>query len=202
MKHALTFLILFVPFLSYSQVIDFDNFSEDRMNAVMFDEMNKYVKSIHNGDSLIWSSVVQNEVMSDNYNFLKRNSSQPLSKLHNPKWLSRDWNEVPDTIRTKIITEMVTKYPQSEFLKKKEFKGFGGYLAFTYTEILHSIRFSGNYPTITYQEIARGAIKGWNNSPPHAMYMNANYKNGVIVGVTTIFDKLRKTIIISFVHVS
>ena len=123
-------------------------------------------------------------------------------KLHNPKWLGRPWNDLPDTIRTKIIDEMKTRYPQSGFLKKNKLENYEGYSAFTYTEILHSITFSGSYPSITYQEIARRAIKGWNNSPPHALYMNANYKNAVIVGVATVFDKKSKTIIISFVHVS
>jgi hypothetical protein len=172
------------------------------MNEVMFSEMNNYVKKIHHGDSLIWSSVVQKEVMSDNYNFIKSNSGQNLMKLHNPKWLGRDWNDLPDTIRTKIITEMKTKYPQSEFLKANKLENYDVYSAFTYTEILHSITFSGNYPAITYQQIARTSITDWNNSPPHAMYMNANYKNVVIVGVATYYNKKTRTIFISFVHVS
>ncbi len=202
MKQYLTFLLIIFSSVVESQIIDFNSFSEERMNEVMFNEMNKYVKSIHNEDSLIWSSVVQQDVMADNYNFIRSNSSNNLMKLHNPKWLGRDWNDLPDTVRTKIITEMEIKFPQSEFLKKNKLENYEGYSAFTYTEILHSITFSGSYPSITYQEIARRAIKGWNNSPPHALYMNANYKNGVIVGVATVFDKKSKTIIISFVHVS
>lgn len=202
MKQYLTFLVILFSSVANAQIIDFNNFSEKRMNEVMFDEMNKYVKSIHNGDSVIWSAVVQQDVMADNYNFIRSNSSNNLMKLHNPKWLGRDWNDLPDTVRTKIITEMEIKFPQSEFLKKNKLENYEGYSAFTYTEILHSITFSGSYPSITYQEIARGAIKGWNNSPPHALYMNANYKNGVIVGVATVFDKKKRTIIISFVHVS
>lgn len=202
MKQYLIFLLIFFSSVIEAQIIDFNSFSEERMNEVMFDEMNKYVKSIHKGDSLIWSSVVQKDVMSDNYNFIKNNSGQNLMKLHNPKWLGKDWNDLPDTIRTKIIIEMKSKYPRSEFLNSKKLNGFDDYSAFTYTEILHSITFSGHYPTITYQDIARGAIKGWNNSPPHALYMNANYKNKALVGVATYFDKRKKTIIISFVHVS
>ena len=202
MKQLLTFFLMLFSLATEAQVIDFNNFSEEKMNEVMFDEMNNYVKKIHKGDSLIWSSVVQKDVMSDNYNFMKSNSSQNLMKLHNPKWLGRAWNDLPDTIRTKIITEMKTKYPQSEFLKVNKLANYEDYSAFTYTEILHSITFSGGYPAITYQEIARGAIKGWNNSPPQAAYMNANYKNIVIVGVATFFNMKRRTIIISFVHVS
>ena len=202
MKQLLTFFLMLLSLESEAQVIDFDNFSEEKMNEVMFMEMNNYVKKIHKGDSLIWSSVVQKDVMSDNYNFMKSNSSQNLMKLHNPRWLGRPWNDLPDTIRTKIITEMKTKYPQSEFLKGNKLENYEDYAAFTYTEILHSITFSGGYPAITYQEIARGAINGWNNSPPHATYMNANYKNIVIVGVATFFNLKRRTIIISFVHVS
>lgn len=202
MKAIVITIILLSSLIANAQIVDFDNFSEERMNRVMFDEMNKYVKRLHHGDSIIWSSVVQEDVMSDNYNFMKNNSGQNLMKLHNPKWLGRGWNDLPDTIRTKTITEMKTKYPQSEFLKANKLENFDVYSAFTYTEILHSITFSGSYPAITYQEIAIGAIRGWNNSPPHALYMNANYKNAVITGVATFFDRKRKTIIISFVHVS
>ena len=202
MKRLLLLLYLLSAIISNAQVIDFNNFDESLMNQVMFDEMNKYVKKIHNGDSLIWSSVVQKDVMSDNYNFMKSNSSLHLMKLHNPKWLGRGWNDLPDTIRVKIIEEMTTKYPQSEFLKANKLENFDVYSAFSYTEILHSISYSGNNPQITYQDVAKGAIKAWNNSPPHAMYMNANYKNAVITGVATFFDRKRKTITISFVHVS
>jgi len=202
MKQLLTYVLILFSLATEAQVIDFNSFSEETMNEVMFSEMNGYVKKIHKGDSLIWSSVVQKYVMSDNYYFMKSNSGQNLMRLHNFKWLGRDWNDLPDTIRTKIITEMKTNYPHSEFLKVKKLENYEEYSAFTYTEILHSITFSGSFPAITYQEIARGAIKGWNNSPPHALYMNANYKNAVIVGVATFFDKKRKTIVISFVHVS
>jgi hypothetical protein len=202
MKAIVITIIFLSSLIANAQIVDFDNFSEERMNRVMFEEMNKYVKRIHHGDSLIWSAVVQKDVMTDNYNFMKTNSGKDLMKLHNPKWLGRNWNDLPDTIRTKIISEMNTTYRQSDFLKANKLENSEDYSAFTYTEILHSITFSGSYPAITYQEIARGAIKGWNNSPPHALYMNANYKNAVITGVATFFDKKKKTITISFVHVS
>ena len=136
MKQSLTFILILFSLATEAQVIDFNNFSEERMNEVMFSEMNSYVKKIHNGDSLIWSSVVQKDVMSDNYNFIKSNSGQNLMKLHNPKWLGRDWNDLPDTIRVKIINEMTIKYPQSEFLKAKKLEIGEGYLPMTYTEIL------------------------------------------------------------------
>jgi len=202
MKRLLILIYLLSAINSYAQVINFNNFDEAIMNRVMFDEMNKYVKKIHNGDSLIWSTVVQKDVMKDNYNFMKTNSGKDLMKLHNPKWLGRGWNELPDTIRVKIIEEMTTKYPQSEFLRANKLENFDVYTAFTYTEILHCIIYGGSYPQTTYQDVAKGAIKAWNNSPPHALYMNANYKNAVITGVATFFDRKRRTIYISFVHVS
>lgn len=202
MKRLLLLLYLLSAIISNAQVIDFNNFDESLMNQVMFDEMNSYVKRIHKGDSLIWSAVIQKDVMTDNYNFMKNNSGRDLMKLHNPKWLGRGWNDLPDTIRVKIIEEMTTKYPQSEFLKANKLENFDVYSAFSYTEILHSISYSGNNTQITYQDVAKGAIKAWNNSPPHAMYMNANYKNAVITGVATFFDKKRKITFISFVHVS
>lgn len=202
MRRLLILIFLISSIISNAQVIDFNSFSEERMNEVLFTEMNKYVKSIHKGDSIIWSSVVQKDVMSDNYNFIKMNSGKNLIKLHNPRWLGRPWNDLPDTIRTKIIDEMNTRYPQSEFLRVKKLENFDVYIAFTYTEILHSRTFWGNFPNLTYQYIAKVAIKAWNNSPPLALYMNANYKNAVIVGVATYYDKRTKTIFLSFVHVS
>lgn len=201
MKAIVITIILLSSLIANAQIVDFDNFSEERMNRVMFDEMNKYVKRIHHGDSLIWSSVVQQDIMTDNYNFIRNNKYQALQKLHNQKWLGRPWNDLPDTIRVKIIEEM-SKYPDSTFIKNKYFKEYKTYLEFTYTEILRLIRYGSPYPTVTYQDIARQCITDWNQSPPHAMYMNANYKNAVIVGVATYFNKKGRTIFISFVHVS
>lgn len=202
MKHIIIIITLLSSIVSNAQIVDFNNFSEETMNMVMFDEMNKYVKRIHHGDSLIWSTVVQQDVMTDNYNYLRNNSYLPLQKLHNPKWLTRPWNDLPDTIKVKIIDDMSSKYPDSTFIKSKYYKEYKTYLAFTYTEILRLIRYGSPYPTVTYQDIARQCITDWNQSPPHAMYMNANYKNAVIVGVATYFNKKGRTIFISFVHVS
>jgi hypothetical protein len=201
MKGIIITIILLSSLIANAQIIDFNNFSEERMNQVMFDEMNKYVKRLHHGDSLIWSAVVQQDIMNDNYNFIRNNRYLPLQKLHNQKWLGRPWNDLPDTIRAKIIDEM-SKYPDSTFIKRKYFKEYKTYLAFTYTEILKSFTYGSPYPTLSYQDIAQRCITDWNQSPAHATYMNANYKNVVIVGVATYFNKKGRTIFISFVHVS
>ena len=58
------------------------------------------------------------------------------------------------------------------------------------------------FPGMTYQDIAIQFIDGWNTSPPHAGLMNANYMSKVIVGVTTYYHILSRTVFISFVHVS
>lgn len=186
MKWLFSILFLVYSLLINAQVIDINNFSEDTMNQVMFDEMNKYVKKIHNGDSLIWSNVIQKDIMTDNYNFIKNNNNKlPFQKLHNPKWLGRPWNDLPDTIKIKIINTLPKEYA-----------------IFTYTEILAGKSFTiqdGNY---TYQKIAQECIINWNKSPGHALYMNANYENKVIVGVTSYYDKKRRMVYISFVYVS
>jgi len=144
---------------------------------------------------------VQQDVMTDNYNFMKNNRYLPLQKLHNQKWLGRPWNDLPDTIRVKIIDEM-SKYPDSTFIKNKYFKKYKIYLAFTYTEILKCFYYGSPYPTVSYQDVARRCITDWNYSPPHATYMNANYMNKVLVGVTTYFNKKTRKLFVSFVHVS
>jgi hypothetical protein len=181
--------------------VDFDGFSEKRMNETMFDQMNKYVKSLHCGDSLIWSSVVQKDIMTDNYNFIKNNDSLLIHFLHNPKWLGKGFNDLPDTIKTKIVNEM-SKYPDLAFLKANQLKNTLIYLSFSYTEILGSITFSNEKASFTYESLACMLIREWNESPSHAMYMNADYKNKVIVGVISYYNKEKKTIFVSFVYVS
>lgn len=175
------------------QPIDFNDFNEKKMNEVMFDQMNKYVKAVHCGDSLIWSSVVQKDVMTDNYNFIKNNDTLPLAQLHNQKWLGRDFNDLPDTIKTKIINEIL-KSPNSIFLDSNRY--------FTYTEILGCISLVNNKYSFTYEGIAYMLIREWNNSPSHTININANYKNKVIVGVTSYYNKKRRILFVSFVHIS
>lgn len=200
-----------------AQVIDFDNFDEKIMNCVTFTKMNNYVKQLYDGDSLILSSVIQKDIMSDNYNFIKNNANiLPLEKLHNPNWIGRECNDLPDTIRSKIINEMLLKYSYSDFLKNKRKpksiedistkypdlkKGSNNYIRFTYTEILGSVTFSFN-TTWTYKEICDIIINEWKRSPPHREWMDVNYNNGVIVGVATYYNKKRRTVYVSFVHVS
>jgi hypothetical protein len=175
------------------QPIQFNNFNEKKMNEAMFDQMNKYVKALHCGDSLIWSPAVQKDVMTDNYNFIKNNDTLPLTQLHNQKWIGRDFNDLPDTIKTKIINEML-KSPNSAFLDSNRY--------FTYTEILGCISLINDKYSFTYEGLACTLIKAWNDSPSHTININANYKNKVIVGVTSYYNKKRRTLFVSFVHIS
>ena len=52
MRNLLFVISLLSPFTLLSQTIDWHNFSEETMNAVMFKEMNKYVKSLERRDSV------------------------------------------------------------------------------------------------------------------------------------------------------
>lgn len=195
-------LIILCPLLSISitaQVIDWENFSEERMSAVMFEEMNSYVKKIHDGDSLILSNVIQNQIMPRNYNLIKNNHTLPLHLLHNMEWKIPDMgNDLHDTLRTKIIEENANP----KLLERKWMPDFKCYGLFCYTEILESVFYKGYETGHTYQDVAIHFIDGWNLSPPHAAWMNANYDSKVIVGVTTYFDNKTRTIFISFVHLS
>ena len=181
--------ILFIVFLLFSiiinaQVIDCNNFSEERMNSVMFSEMNKYVKETHNGDSLIWSNAVQKDIMTDNYNFIKNNPSYGLQ--HNPKWI-RDGKyakTIPDTIIIKIIEETSLTFQN-----------------YMYSEILGAFTIINSQAAFTYEFVVQEIMRGWYQSPSHAANMNADYKNQVVVGVCSYFDKKRRIIYISFVHI-
>lgn len=163
----------------------------------MFHEMNHYVKLTHGGDSLIWSGVVQSDIMSRNYNLIKTNHHRPLATIHNPEWINDDVNSLPDTLKNKIIQENAN--PQ--FLESIFLKCCDVYAQMSYMEILQSSSYPST-PQITYQEIARGFISNWNSSPAHAGYMNANYRSKVLCGVSTFYNISTRTIFISFVYVS
>ena len=183
MKKILFIIFSFLSIGAYAQIIDFDNFNETLMNQIMFDEMNKRTKQLHNGDSLIWSSVIQEDIMTDNYNYIKIHALQ-----HNPKWIQVD---LPDSIKVKINNEIL-KYSNFKFLTTR----------YTYSEIIGNVTFWGYDSSFTYQRIATEIINGWKNSPPHKSRMDANYMNKVLVGVITYYDKKRRTVYVSFVHIS
>ena len=193
MKKRLIILFILISIGANAQLIDWNNFDEQTMNDVMFVTMNTYVKKIHNGDSLILSSVIQKDIMADNYNFFKSNKSL---LIHNPKWSNRLYNDLPDTIRIKIINENINpKYLKSKWMEKYKY-----YYPFSYTEIIEKCIFD-NINSYTYQWIAQYFIDGWNKSPAHAMLMNGDYQNEVIVGVATYYNKNERAIYISFVYV-
>ena len=192
-------LLLFTSFV-YSQVIDWDNIDERKMDTVMFNMMNNYVRSEKNGDSLIWSPVIQKEVMPRNYTYIKEHIGIPLNSLyqyHNTEWVNNRGNDLPKDIREKIIEENINPV----YLSNESLKGFPGvYGLFEYSEILICIK--GTQEGETYQNLAMFCIESWNSSPQHATIMNANYKNKVIVGVITLYDKKNSCMFISFVFVS
>jgi len=238
MNKILLVTCLLFPSLLDAQVIDWSNFSEERMSLVMFEEMNKYVKSLsrldsvrvnlenpdskfrsrnwcdlyktdkelifegakwRTGDSLILSAVIQDQIMSRNYNLIRNNHTLDLHSLHNMEWkIPGMGNDLNDTLRTKIIEENANP----KLLQGKWMADFKCYGLLCYTEILESVCYRGYETGHTYQDVAIHFIDGWNLSPPHAALMNANYNNKVIVGVTTYFHKETKTIFISFVFVS
>lgn len=163
----------------------------------MFDEMNHYVKLSHNGDSLILSQVVQEDIMSSNYDLIKKYHHLPIRSLHNQKWINDNTNELPDSLMNKIILEKAN--PELiEYIYMKEWDIYAG---LSYMEILQSSSYPSNFQ-ITYQEVAEEFIRNWNSSPAHAGYMNANYRSKVLVGVSTIYILETRKIFISFVYIS
>ena len=196
-RNILFVISLLSPVTLLSQIIDLNNFDEDNMNKVMFSEMNEYVKITHNGDSLIHSEVIQTNIMPRNYNLIKTNHHLPLRSLHNQEWINERTNELPDTLKKKIIDENANpKLLESIFLKD-----FNVFAQLFYIEILQSSSYLYN-DHVSYEEVAKQFIRNWNTSPPHAAIMNANYRSKVIVGVTTFYDLSTRTVFISFVYVS
>ena len=199
MKNLFLSPLIFLSLVANCQIIEWDNFSEEKMSEVMFVEMNAYVKWIHNGDSLILSKVIQEQIIPRNYALIKKNKSGPLEKSHNMEWFTPGrGNDLPDTLRSKIIKENANPLQ----LKSKLMEKFNCYGLFCYSEILESITYRGFESGQTYQSVAIKFIRGWRDSPAHRGWMEANYHNKVIVGVTTFYDTQTRTIFISFVHVS
>lgn len=188
----------FLPVIVTAQIIDWNIFSEEKMNEVMFEEMNQYVKLTHHGDSLIWSGVVQSDIMSRNYNLIRKYHRLHLHSLHNQEWINDDTNSLPDSIKNKIILENAN--PQ--FLEGLFLECCDTYGQMSYMEILQSSSYMRFYEEQNYRDVARDFIRGWNSSLVHAGYMNANYRSKVLVGVTTVFIRETRTIFISFVYIS
>jgi len=197
MKFFFHIAFVFLNTSVIAQTIDWNTFSEEHMNQSMFSEMNKYVKRTHGGDSLILSEVVQENIMPRNYNLIRNQKHQALRSLHNQEWINEDVNALPDSLMNKIIEENANP----KLLESIYLEDFNVYVKLSYMEILQSSSYPNNN-LISYQEVAKEFIKNWNNSPPHAGYMNANYRSKVIVGVTTYYHKVSRTIFISFVYVS
>jgi hypothetical protein len=102
-----------------------------------------------------------------------------------------------DTIKSKIINELSSKYGNSAFLQHKCQNN--DTLEFIYSDILAECSIPSE---CTYQKLANHIINLWKGSPRHAWIMNLNYDNKVIVGVTSYYDKKRKMVFVSFVHIS
>lgn len=198
MRNILLVLFPLLTMTINAQPIDWNHFSETTMNEVMFEEMNTYVKLTHGGDSLIWSGVVQEDVMSRNYDLIKKHHRLPLHSLHNQEWINDDINSLPDSIKNKIIHENAN--PQ--YLGSLYLECCDTYAQMSYMEIFQSSSYLRVYEQQNYRDVARSFIRGWNSSSAHAGYMNANYQSKVLVGVTTIYIRETRTIFISFVYIS
>ena len=117
MKKFLILLFHFISVTINAQPIDWNHFSEEKMNQIMFDEMNLYGKRSQGVDSLIWSGVVQEDIMSRNYDLIKKHHRLPLRSLHNQEWINVNTNSLPDTIKNKIIHENANpQYLESLYL--------------------------------------------------------------------------------------
>ena len=192
--------ILMIPMFAEGQIVNWNDFNERGMDTVMYNVMNSYLDYMDK-DPVVWSPVVQREIMGSNYDFIKSNTRFPLNSLHNKEWPSS--TGLPDDIKNKIIEEDInpTFLEGQKYSYKIDKIGntTEAYGTFDYSEILVSIpmrEFS------TYQEIANHAIHSWNRSTLHSGIMNANYNKKVIVGTITFYHKPTQRVFISFVYIS
>lgn len=141
--------------------------------------------------------------MTRNHKYLKKNGL-----AHYPKWpvifLDTTWKikSIPISIQHKIYKEISSKYPNSNFLKIREFKSMkneGTILG--YKELLSSQSLENSIEPVTYQNIATRIIHDWNESKEDSDLINSNYNNAVVVGVTSYFDKKIEVVYISFVYI-
>ena len=205
-KSLLFTCFTFMVSITTGQIIDWNNFDERHMDTVMFNVMNSYIDYKHPGDYLVWSPIVQKEVMSSNYDVIRGGTHRDIHSLHNKKWLNERGNSkpLPDSIKNKIIEENVNPLflNAQKYTYKVDREGnvAESYGTFDYMEILISVPRNTRQ---TYQEIANQSIHSWNRSKEgHAGIMNANYKKKVIVGTTTFFCKKTQRVFISFVYVN
>ena len=199
-KSIFILVVLSSSLFMFGQQISWDNFNERAMDTVMFNVMNSYLNFMDK-DPVVWSPVVQKEILTSNYELISNNPQMDLRSLHNQTWPSS--MGLPDDLKDKIIEENVNpafldgqKY---SYEIDKEGNTEEAYGTFDYGEILVSIpteQFS------TYQEIANHAIHSWNNSNSHSGIMNANYNKKVIVGTITFYHKSSQRVFISFVYIS
>lgn len=191
--------LIFTTFIN-AQVIDWNNFDERKMDTVMFEVMGSYLDYMGK-DPIVWSPVVQREVMGSNYEIIKANPHLDIHSLHNKMWPGP--MGLPAEIKERIIDENINPTfleGQKYFYKiDKEGHTAEAYGTFDYTEILVSIP---RNEFTTYQELANHAIHSWNRSGPHSGIMNANYKKKVIVGTITFYHKPTQRVFISFVYIS
>ncbi len=177
------------------------------MDTVMFNVMNSYFdykddSIFNNSDYIVWSSVVQKDVMPSNYDVIRSGTHIDIHSLHNTKWISA--TGLPDGLKNEIIEEGVNPIflnaQKYTYKVDREGNTAESYGTFDYIEILISVP---RNTCQTYQEIANHSIHSWNGSKEgHAEIMNANYKKKVIVGTTTFFCKKTQRVFISFVYIS
>ena len=158
MKQFIFSLFIVVSsFISFSQVIDFNNIDYKKLNEKIFNKINDHRISL-GLDSLFYSNVIESTIS-------KPNMGKMISekRMFHPGYSISDKN---------FIFDLSAEYKKSSDNKCfnsnpiMEFIGANG-------EIICGVMQSN----ITYDDVAELSLEGWLASPPHKKIMETSYKN-------------------------
>lgn len=149
--------MLIFSFVSFSQVIDFNNIDYKKLNDKVFNKINEHRISL-GLDSLYYSKTIENFISKPNMNKMVAEK-----RMFHPGYSISD---------EKFIADLSIEYKKSS--NNKCFSG---------SPIMEFIGANGEIicglmqDNITYDEVAELALEGWLSSPPHKKIMETSYKN-------------------------
>ena len=160
MKKLITILFTLLVSVTYSQVIDWDNFDSRIADSVYFVEMNKF------RDSLGLSTFVYSNISHDNISLYVTNQNIKEERIFHP-----DKTNVVKKYKTSIKEEIVNALDINTSWNPPTFMGPWEVGSRRFTEI------GGTYVYTTYSQLAKNIIEGLCRSAPHYKIITLEYGN-------------------------